>query len=113
MPNDFITYRLVEQRLRRRVVPTHQKAKPVQWADVGDVEALETLVATGESLHDILLARLEDRSYREKALGNWLIRRYGAAALGPNPYLERKFDEIVARAVKELRSRRSGDKHQR
>lgn len=114
MPNDFITYRLVEQRLRRRVVPRNQKAKPVQWADVGVIEALETLVAAGKSLHDILMARLEDRSYREKALGNWLIRRYGAAALGPNPYLKQRFDEIVARAVKELRSRRrSGDKHQR
>ena len=106
MPNDFMAYQLVEQRMRRQVVLEQRKARPLQLADVGDVESLETLLADGISLHDILMARLEDRSYREDSLGNWLIGRYGAAALGTNPYLEQRFGEIVARALDELRSRR-------
>jgi len=109
IPNDFMVYGLVDQRTRRRVMLESTKAKPVQWADVGDVEALETLLGAGHSLHDILMARLEDRSYREESLGNWLIGRYEPAALGPNPYLKRRFDEIAARAEEELRSRRRDD----
>ena len=58
---------------------------PVQWADVGSVETLETLVADGNRLHGILMARLRDRSYREESLGNWLIGSYGAKALAPKP----------------------------
>ena len=106
MPNDFMVYRLVEERIRRRVMLESPKATPVQWADVGDVETLETLLAEGIGLHDILRARLEDRSYREESLGNWLIDRYEPAALGPNPYLERRFDEIATQALEEFRSRR-------
>ena len=109
MPNDFMVYRLVEQRVRRQVMLDNPKTKPVQWADVGDVETLETLLAAGVSLHDILMARLEDRSYREEPLANWLIGRYEPAALGPNPYLERRFDEVAAQALEELRSRRRAD----
>ena len=109
MPNDFMVYGLVEQRTRRRVMLESPKAKPVQWADVGDLETLETLLADGTRLHDILMARLEDRSYREESLGNWLIDRYEPAALGPNPYLEHRFDEIAAPALEEFRSRRRAD----
>ncbi len=109
MPNDFMVYGLVEQRTRRRVMLQSPKAKPVQWADVGDVETLETLLAAGIRLHDILMARLEDRSYREESLGNWLIDRYEPAALGPNPYLKHRFEEIRARALEEFRSRRNAD----
>ena len=109
MPNDFMVYGLVEQRTRRQVMLESPKAKPVQWADVGDVETLETLLADGIRLHDILMARLEDRSYREESLGNWLIDRYEPAALGPNPYLAYRFDEIAARALEEFRSRRRAD----
>jgi len=106
IPNDFMVYDLVEQRMRRKVVHEHRKAKPVQWADVGNVETLETLVAGGNRLHDILMARLKDRSYREDILGNWLIGSYGAKALAPNPHLRKRFGEIVARARAEFRSRR-------
>lgn len=109
MPNDFMVYRLVEQRTRRQVILEHRKAGPVQWADVGDIESLETLFGAGHSLQDILMARLEDRSYREESLGNWLIRRYGSTALGPNPYLKRRLDEVAARALEEFRSRRRTD----
>ncbi len=106
MPNDFMVYRLVEQQTRRQVMLESPKAKPVQWADVGDVESLETLLADGMRLHDILMARLQDRSYREESLGNWLMGRCGPAALGPNPYLKRRFDEVFGRALEYLRSRR-------
>ena len=106
MPNDFMVYRLAEQRMRRQVVLEGRKSKPVQWADVGDVESLETLLGGGNSLRDILMARLEDRSYCEESLGNWLMGRYEPAALGPNPYLEQRFDEIFGQVLKELRSRR-------
>ncbi len=109
MPNDFMVYGLVEQRTRRQVMLDNPKAKPVQWADVGDVETLETLLAAGISLHDILMARLEDRSYREEPLANWLIGRYEPAELGPNPYLQRRFDEVTAQALEEFRSRRRAD----
>ena len=37
MPNDFMAYRLVEQRMRRQVALEHPKAKPLQLADVGDI----------------------------------------------------------------------------
>lgn len=106
MPNDFMVYRLAEQRMRRRVVLEDRKAKPVQWADVGDIESLETLLSGGNSLHDILMARLKDRSYREESLGNWLMSRYEPAELRPNAYLEQRFDEVFGQALKELRSRR-------
>lgn len=109
IPNDVMVYRLVERRTRRRAILEHRKARAVQWADVGDIESLETLLGAGHSLQDILMARLEDRSYREESLGNWLIRRYRAAALGPNPYLKRRFDEVFARALEEFRSRRRAD----
>ena len=105
-PNDFMVYGFVEQRMRRKAVHEQPKAEPVQWADVGNVEALETLVADGNRLHDILMARLKDGSYREDILGNWLIGSYGAKALAPNPHLRKKFGEIVARARAEFRSRR-------
>jgi len=82
---------------------------PVQWADVGDVEYLETLLAGGISLYYILMARLEDRSYREDSLGNWLIGRYGTNALGPNPHLKKRFGEIGAQAVEEFRNRRRAE----
>lgn len=109
MPNDFMAYRLVEQRMRRQVVLEYRKAKPVQWADVAAVESLETLLTGGNSLHDILMARLEDGSYREESLGNWLMGQYEPAAFGPNAYLEQRFDEIAARALAEFRSRRRAD----
>lgn len=109
MPNDLMVYRLVEQRMRRRVVLKDRKTKPVQWADVGAVESLETVLTCGGSLHDILMARLEDGSYREESLGNWLIDQYELAAFGPNAYLEQRFDEIAAQALAELRSRRCAD----
>lgn len=101
MPNDFMVYRLAE------VVLEHRKAKMVQWAEVGDIESLETLLLGGNSLCDILTARLEDRSYREEPLCNWLLGRYQSAALGPNPYLQQKFDEAFERALEYLRSHRS------
>ena len=107
MPNDFMVYQLVEQRMRQRVVLEDRKAKAVQWADVGDVESLETLLAGGSSLHDILMARLDDRSYREEPFGNWLMGHYEPRALGTNPYLKKKFDEAFERALEYLRSRRS------
>ena len=106
MPNDFMVYQLVEQRMRRQVMLESPKARPVQWADVGDVESLETLLVDGTRLHDILMARLEDRSYREESLGNWLMGRCEPAALGPNPYLKQRFDEVFRRASEYLRSRR-------
>ncbi|WP_419859978.1 hypothetical protein [Candidatus Palauibacter sp.] len=109
MPNDFMVYRLIEQRTRRQAMLERRKARPIQWADVGDIESLETLLGAGHSLHDILMARLEDCSYREESLGNWLIRRYGSTALGPNPYLKRRFDEVVAPALEQFRSRRPAD----
>ena len=96
MPNDFMVYRLVEQRTRRQVMLESPKAKPVQWADVGDVETLETLLADRICLHDILMARLEDSSYREEPLANWLIDRHEPAALGPNPYLENRFRRALS-----------------
>ncbi|MDE2762401.1 MAG: hypothetical protein OXK74_06375 [Gemmatimonadota bacterium] len=109
MPNDFMVYELVEQRMRRQVVLENRKAKPVQWADVGALESLETLLTGGNSLHDILMARLEDESYREESLGNWLIGQFEPTAFGRNAYLEQKFNEITDRALAEFRSRRSAD----
>ena len=109
MPNDFMVYRLVEQRMRRQVALQDPKAKPVQWADVGDAESLEALLTGGNSLHDILMARLEDGSYREESLGNWLIGQYGPVALGANAYLEQRFDKIAAQALAEFRVRRRAD----
>ena len=106
MPNDFMVHQLVEQRMRRQVVLGDRKARPVQWADVGDIESLETLLGGGNSLRDILMARLEDRSYREESLGNWLMDRYSSAALGPNPYLKQRFDEAARQVLAELSSRR-------
>ncbi|MDE0711193.1 MAG: hypothetical protein OXH60_03560 [Rhodospirillales bacterium] len=109
MPNDFMVYRLVEQRMRRQVALQDRKAKPVQWADVGDAESLETLLTGGKNLHDILMARLEDGSYREESLGNWLIGQYEPAELGSNVHLDQRFEEIAALALAELRSRRGAD----
>ncbi len=106
MPNDFMVYQLVEQRMRQQVVLEDRKAKSVQWADVGDAESLETLLAGGSSLHDILMARLDDRSYREEPFGNWLMGHYEPRALGPNPYLKKQFDEVFGRALEYLQSRR-------
>lgn len=107
MPNDFMVYQLVEQRMRQQVVLADRKAKAVQWADVGDTESLETLLAGGSSLHDILMARLDDRSYREEPFGSWLMGHYEPRALGPNPYLKKRFDESLERALEYLQSRRS------
>ena len=108
LPVEPFFYRTIEEAIAERKALTHGKARAMQVLAVSELELLEEYMADGGSLAALLLERIENDTYRDSTMKNYLLAQGARRALRPNRQLQRRFKELGKRTVALLRARAGG-----
>ena len=108
LPLDGFFYRTIEEAIAKGNGLTHHKARALQVVAVSELELLEEYMAAGGSLAGLLLERIENDTYRDSPLKNYLLERGAHRVLRPNGRLRRRFRELGDRMMLLMRERAGG-----
>ena len=108
IPVEPFFYRAIEEAIAKRNALSHAKARPLQVLAVSELELLEEYMAEGGSLADLLLERIENDTYRDSTMKNYLLERGMRHVLRPNRRLRERFREIGTRMMARVKER-AGD----
>ena len=108
LPVEPFFYRTIEEAIAERNTLKHRKVRALQVLSVSDLELLEEYMVEGGSLAALLLERIENDTYRDSTMKNYLLARGERRALRPNRRLQRRFKEIGDRTMALMRARAGG-----
>ena len=108
IPVEPFFYKAIEEAIAKRNALSHAKARPLQVLAVSELELLEEYMAEGGSLADLLLERIENDTYRDSTMKNYLLERGMRHVLRPNRRLRERFREIGELVMALLRERAGG-----
>ena len=108
LPVEPFFYRAIEDAIAERNALTQRKARPLQVLAISELELLEEYMAEGGSLAALLLERIENDTYRDSTMKNYLLAQGAHRVLKPNRRLQRRFQEIAERTVALMRARAGG-----
>ena len=108
LPVEPFFYRTIEETIAKRNALKHRKVRALQVLSVSDLELLEEYMVEGGSLAELLLERIENDTYRDSPMKNYLLARGERRALRPNRRLQRRFKEIGDRTMALMRERAGG-----
>ena len=105
-PNDRLLYELIDDEVQEQNALTHAKARPLQAMEISELESLEAHLAAGGSLGDLLRERLDNDSYRNSPLKNYLLASGQEDILARSPYLGERFRRLSDDAMEAFRLRK-------
>lgn len=108
IPVEPFFYRMIEEAIAARNALTHRKARAMQVVAVSELELLEDYLSEGGSLAEILQERIENGTYSDHTLKNYLLARGVRHAIRPNRRLRQRFKELGERMLALLRERAGG-----
>ena len=108
IPVEPFFHRTIEEALAKRNALSHAKARPLQVLAVSELELLEEYMAEGGSLADLLLERIENGTYRDSTMKNYLLAKGMRHVLRPNRRLRERFKELGTRMMARIKER-AGD----
>ena len=108
LPVERFFYQAIEEAVSQRNAPPHRKARPMQVLAVSELELLEAYMADGGSLADLLLERIENGTYRDSTMKNYLLAIGAHRVLRPNRWLEERYKELGTQTMALLRERVGG-----
>lgn len=108
IPVEPFFYRTIEDAIVERNVRTHGKARPLQVLAVSELEMLEEYMTEGGSLAELLLERIENGTYRDSSMKNYVLARGMGHVLRPNRWLRQGFKELGERMMTLMRERAGG-----
>lgn len=108
LPVEPFFYRTIEEAIAERNALTHGKARAMQVLAVSELELLEEYMTDGGSLAVLLLERIENDTYRDSAMKNYLLAQGSRRALRPNRHLQRRFKALGERTTELMRARAGG-----
>ena len=108
LPVEPFFYDRIEEAIAERKALTHAKARAIQVLAVSELELLEEYMAEGGSLAAPLLERMENDTYRDSPLKNYLLAQGAHRVLRPNRWLQRRYKELGRRMMALMRERAGG-----
>ena len=108
LPVEPFFYRTIEEAIAKRNALKHGKVRALQVLSVSELELLEEYMVEGGSLAALLLERIENDTYRDSTMKNYLLARGAWRALRPNRRLQQRFKEIGDRTMALMRARAGG-----
>ena len=108
LPVEPFFYRTIEEAIAKRNALKHRKVRALQVLSVSELELLEEYMVEGGSLAALLLERIENDTYRDSTMKNYLLAQGARRALRPNRRLQRRFKEIGDRTMALMRARAGG-----
>ena len=99
-PLEPITYRRLEETIAARGLLRGPGIAPLQMAYIEDLERMETAMATGRAVADLLRVKVTDKRLKVLSFGNFLLEHVPQIVNRHNHYLEERFaairDELLA-----------------
>lgn len=108
IPVEPFFHQTIEEVLAERNALSHAKTRPLQVLAVSELEQLEAYMAEGGSLADLLLERIENGTYRDSTMKNYLLAKGMRHVLRRNRRLRERFRELGERMMALLRERAGG-----
>ncbi|MCY4574272.1 MAG: hypothetical protein OXF01_15915, partial [Gemmatimonadetes bacterium] len=108
IPVEPLFHHTIEEDISKRNALSHAKARPLQVLAVSELEQLEEYMAEGGSLADLLLERIENGTYRDSSMKNYLLAKGMRHVLRPNRRLRERFKELGERMIAWMRERAGG-----
>ena len=108
IPVEPFFHQTIEEAISKRNALSHAKAHPLQVLAVSELELLEEYMAEGGSLADLLLERIENGTYRDSTMKNYLLAKGMRHVLLPNRRLRHRFRELGERMMAWMRERAGG-----
>ena len=108
IPVEPFFYQAIEDVIAARNALSHAKARPLQVLAVSELELLEEYMAEGGSLADLVLERIENGTYRDSTMKNYLLATGMGHVLRPNHRLRERFKELGERMMAWIRERAGG-----
>ena len=99
LPVEPFFYRTIEEAIDEQNALTHTKGRAIQVLAVSELELLEEYMGEGGSLAALLLERIENDTYRDSTMQNYLLARGLRQVLRPNRHLQRRFKELGERVM--------------
>ena len=99
LPVERFFYRMIEEAIDEQNALTHTKGRAIQVLAVSELELLEEYMGEGGSLAALLLERIENDTYRDSTMQNYLLARGSRQVLRPNRHLQRRFKELGERVM--------------
>ncbi|MDE2980912.1 MAG: hypothetical protein OXU74_06925 [Gemmatimonadota bacterium] len=108
IPVEPFFYQTIEDVIASRNALSHAKARPLQVLAVSELELLEEHLAQGGSLADLVLERIENGTYRDSTMKNYLLEKGMRHTLRPNRVLRDRFKALGERMIAWMRERAGG-----
>lgn len=108
IPVEPFFYQTIENVIAERNALSHPKARPMQVLAIPELEQLEEYMTDGGSLASLLLERIENDTYRDSTMKNYLLAKGMRHALSANRRLRERFRELGGRMMLLLRERAGG-----
>ena len=108
LPVDWFFYEMIEEAVTQGNALAHRKARAMQVVAVSELELLEEYMVEGGSLARLLLERIENDTYRDSPLKNYLLARGAHRVLRPSGRLQQRFKELRERVTALMRERAGG-----
>ena len=108
IPVEPFFHQTIEEAISKRNALSHAKARPLQVLAVSELELLEEYMAEGGSLANLLLERIENGTYRDSTMKNYLLAKGMRHVLRPNRRLRQRFKELGERMMVWMRERAGG-----
>ena len=101
-------YQTIEDVIAERNALGHAKACPMQVLAISELEQLEVYMTDGGSLAGLLLERIENDTYRDSTMKNYLLAKGMRHALSANRRLLGRSNELIERMMALLSERPGG-----
>ncbi len=108
IPVEPFFYQTIEDVIASRNALSHAMARPMQVLAISELEQLEEYMTDGGSLASLLLERIENDTYRDSTMQNYLLAKGMRHALSANRRLRGRFKELGGRMIALLRERAGG-----